>query len=76
MLTTLTNIKLALLTHRADTGESARKVAQKLNIHPYVLSQYATGDLEMPLDRRENLAKILGVESQFLLGTSDFEINE
>lgn len=72
---TLTNIKVALLQHKDETGESERKVAQSLDVHPYTLSLYATGKVTMPLERRMALAKYLGIPERSLIGETDFEVD-
>lgn len=77
----LTNIKVALLTfteygRRVPQYVIASRMSDVLGypLHPYTLSQYATGQIEMPLARRIALAKVLGVEVEGLFGSSEFEI--
>ena len=71
---TLTNIKAHLLAHKELTGEPQYIVAGRMHIHPFTLSQWALGKVTIPLDKREELAVILGVSPDSLLGETAFEV--
>jgi len=77
----LTKIKVHLLAAQADGSRLPQyAIAAKMSdilgyhFHPYTLSQYALGKLEMPLDRREALAKVLGISPEELIGSQEFDV--
>jgi len=59
-------LKLSLIEHWYTKGKNDSDLAKALEVDQSLVSKWVSGAVEPPLDRKIQIAKIIGIDSRFI----------